>query len=109
MTATPTTGNAPARQRNWVGYLRVVFWVAYLYVPWNYGVFFGQRVLCIYFPRDWILYAFALFGYITLAAIIIIYRTQPEPGRSGLIVITAGIVAFMILGLMIVQFWRLCL
>lgn len=109
MTATPTTGNAPARQRNWAGYLRVIFWVAYLYVPWHYGVFFGQRVQCIYFPRDWILHAFAVFGYIALAAILVVFRWQPAAARAGSIAFSTGMAGIGILGLLTLQFFEQCL
>jgi hypothetical protein len=83
--------------------------MAYFVIPWHYGVFFGHRVQCIFFPRDWILHAFALFGYIILGTFIVINQRQAESFHSGSMLFSTWVAALVVLGLMILQYATECI
>lgn len=101
-------GNSLASRRNWTSLAQVVFVVAYVYIPWHFGVFFGQRLEYIYFPRDWLLHSFALLGYIQLAAVAVIFKTQPRNDRGGTILATIILSALAIIGIMAIQYFQRC-
>jgi len=109
MSAAPTTGNLPVRRRNWGRYIQVSFWVAYVVLPWHYGVFFGHRVQCIFFPRDWILHGFAVFGYIALAVCFWLVRRSSEPDRVQVTLFVLCAVAAVIFQLTALEYWQKCL
>lgn len=109
MSAPQTTGIPTARRWNWSSYIWVVFWVGYVYIPWHYRVFFGDWLQCIFFPRDWILQAFALVGYIAIAAIAIARHRQKATARSELVIFSTCLATLFILAMLVIEYLQKCL
>lgn len=108
MSAAPTTDNTPVRSWNWGRYIFVTFIVAYVVLPWHYGVFFGHRVQCIFFPRDWILHGFAVFGYLALAVVFWLIGRPLEQERFRTAFLVLGAAAVTILLILTLQYWQEC-
>jgi len=109
MSAAPTTGNPPERRWNWGRSIQVILCVTYVVMPWHYGVFFGQRVQCIFFPRDWILHGFAVYGYLALAVVFWLCGRPSELERFRTALFTLGAAVVVIFLIMALQYWQECL